>query len=120
MEESPPYCREAREDLAAIHLAVTRAAEGGVPLRGDELQALIVLLRGHVELLLPAVSAGVGRLWRGGIEWYNADMRLAAVRRRLENGPGSGLSSAQQHVVQLARDVAWMLEVTAVPEGDSW
>jgi len=96
-------------DRAVIQQTIDRALVEGPPPPYEVLLELEDLLRGHIQQLLPAAEAAVGRLWRGGTAWWNAKTTLDAISEDVGRGLGEGLISAQKHVARLARHCRWLL-----------
>lgn len=101
-----------RIDVDEINRTIRDALADTPPRRYEELTELEELLRGHIQLLLPAAEAAVAELWRGSVQWYDGSTRLSNIRRHLEQGLGDGLRSAQRHVAHLAHSCTWLLEQT--------
>lgn len=109
---APPDTTPPGRDTAREAAREALATEDGPLPRHDTLTDLRDRLLRHITALLPPASVRVSRMWQGGCDWYGAALRLDAIRERLTTGPGEGLASAHQHVLQLARDVEWLLART--------
>lgn len=106
--DSIPPAETAPVDLEMIRATVDRAlAQGPVPPH-RELVELEELLRGHIGMLLPLAETAVGKLWRGGVEWYGKRAWLDIARDRVGMGLGHG-TAAHTHIRLLGHDCRALL-----------
>lgn len=70
---------------------------------GAELEALTLLLRGHLELLIPEVEAAASRMPSNDIPRYCALACLGEARQRLRESPSPVPGGAIAHARRLAR-----------------
>ncbi|MEV4858907.1 DUF6415 family natural product biosynthesis protein [Streptomyces ossamyceticus] len=81
-------------------------ADGGAALSDAEIDTLRLQLRGHIELLIPAVESAAAHLPVGGVEGTRVRARLIAARSALGLGwPGDSRLVRLSVVVKLARSV---------------
>ncbi|MFB6567376.1 DUF6415 family natural product biosynthesis protein [Streptomyces noursei] len=96
-------------DVMTMRRTIDRALDlRSTPLEPHDLEDLALLLRGHINLLLPDVQAATDKLWPGNIEWSRSMGRLCTIRFHCEQSIEASMLPA--HVTRLARDCGWLLE----------
>ncbi|SHL76385.1 DUF6415 family natural product biosynthesis protein [Streptomyces yunnanensis] len=98
-------------DVETMRRTIDRAlALRSTPLELEELEDLTLLLRGHINLLLPSAQAATDKLWPGSIEWCCGMGRLSTVRFHCEQTIEASMLTAPVQVSRLAHDCQWLLE----------
>ncbi|MGW0823560.1 DUF6415 family natural product biosynthesis protein [Streptomyces sp. NPDC002845] len=93
-------------DVATMRAAVDRVlARGAEPLSDEDLETLRRQLRGHIQLLIPAVERAAVRLPRGHRARDRALCCVGEARVRLRLGRGDTLFVRVSVVHRLARSV---------------
>ncbi|MGI5136520.1 MULTISPECIES: DUF6415 family natural product biosynthesis protein [unclassified Streptomyces] len=95
-------------DLETMRAAVDRLLDPdsvpeALPPALDDLDALTLLLRGHLDLLMPAVDQLARKLSKNSIPRYCALACIGEARSRLREQPSSALGGALAHARRLAR-----------------
>ncbi|MGW2781055.1 DUF6415 family natural product biosynthesis protein [Streptomyces populi] len=98
LTETPP-------DVTTMRATVSRLLSAGAPPEAGELETLTLLLRGHIEVLIPDVQAVADRMPENDIPRYCALACIGEARRKLTIEPGPGLSNQLAHARRLARVV---------------
>jgi hypothetical protein len=77
-------------DLTAMREAAAQlpAEGGGIPLSDDDLEALRLQLRAHLQMLIPAVEAAAANLPEGGDARKRANAAVFIAREWLRLGRG--------------------------------
>jgi hypothetical protein len=75
------------------------------PVSGDELETLVLTLRGHIRVLVPEVEALAGRYPKGDIPAGVAYACVGEARMRLRIGVGQSTAVKASLVWKLARSV---------------
>ncbi|MGW2936905.1 DUF6415 family natural product biosynthesis protein [Streptomyces sp. NPDC001156] len=104
----PSAVDQAPPDLATMREAVDRlldpdAVPVALPPAPDELEALTLQLRGHLDLLMPTVEELAARLGKNSIPRYCALACVGEARLRLKEEPSSAIGGALAHARRLAR-----------------
>ncbi|MEU1596226.1 DUF6415 family natural product biosynthesis protein [Streptomyces sp. NPDC005708] len=100
-DQTPP-------DLVTMRAAVDRlldpdAVPVALPPAPDELEALTLQLRGHLDLLMPTVDELAARLGKNSIPRYCALACVGEARLRLKEQPSTALGGDLAHARRLAR-----------------
>ena len=91
-------------DIAAMRKTAAPTLDTGAALpRYDDLQDTVLLLRGHLNLLVPEIEGLARALPDGHPMRAPALVAAAHARVQLDAGPGPGLVSAANHAKALAR-----------------
>ncbi len=80
-------------------------AQGTAFPRYDDLQDMLLLLRGHLALIVPETEALARSLCDRHTAHGPALAAVASARERLTAGPGSGPVSAVEHARSLAHEL---------------
>jgi hypothetical protein len=99
--EAPPDITTMREsvDIALIDIRDSEAVGG------DQLETLVLTLRGHIEVLLPEVEALAGRLPKDDIPARVAIACMSEAREKLRIGIGQSTTLKVSLIWKLARSV---------------
>ncbi|WP_221505353.1 DUF6415 family natural product biosynthesis protein [Streptomyces eurocidicus] len=73
-------------------------------------------MRRHRDALLPGARGHVDDMWRGSLEWYRSRSTLDRVESSGDHPLGSAVLGDLTHVMQLARDCRWLLELHSTAE----
>lgn len=93
-------------DIETMRAAVAQLLAEDAPLPShDDLQTVILQLRGHLMLLVPEVEDLAGRLPDDDVLGKLAKVGIGKARRRLDDLPGLTLPLAVRHAQHLARSV---------------
>ncbi|WP_267242580.1 DUF6415 family natural product biosynthesis protein [Streptomyces sp. PR69] len=84
------------------------APDAEFPVR-DALKELILLYRGNLELLIPAVEKSAFSLPRGHDARFYALHGAGEARRKLDHAPGRDVPRLAAHAERLARSVVCLL-----------
>ncbi|MFE5868306.1 DUF6415 family natural product biosynthesis protein [Streptomyces roseifaciens] len=110
MDSSP--ARTGCVDADAVQRSIDQALTiRSSPLQRDDLARLGAALRRHKKVLLPKVHEHVDNMWRGSLEWYQSRSTLDRVASFSDYHLGSAALGDITHVMQLARDCQWLLEL---------
>ncbi|MFF2811353.1 DUF6415 family natural product biosynthesis protein [Streptomyces sp. NPDC058000] len=97
-------------DIETMRRTIDRAVVlRSKPLEPEELEDLVLLLRGHSNPLLPGAQAATDVLWRGSLEWSRGMGRHGTIRFHCEQSLGTDALLAHVQISQLARDFQWLL-----------
>lgn len=102
---------EAPLDLETMRAAVRRllAEDAELP-TVEELQTLILQLRGHIMLLIPEVEKATGGLPEDDVPRACALACIGEARMRLNLEPGRSLPAGIAHAQRLARSVNALID----------
>lgn len=93
-------------DIATMRDSANRMLANSAPLPSyDDLQTVILLLRGHLMLLVPEVEVLASRLPDDDVLGKVARAGVSEARRHLDELPSSNLPRAVGHAQRLARSV---------------
>jgi hypothetical protein len=93
-------------DIETMRTSVRRLlAENAVQPGADDLAALTLTLRGHMELLIPEVESIAGRLPEDHIPRYCALACVGEARTKLRTGPHPGTGGGIPYARRLARSL---------------
>ncbi|MEW2030616.1 DUF6415 family natural product biosynthesis protein [Streptomyces roseifaciens] len=115
MDSSPAHagCVDVDKVQRSIDQALTFRSS---PLRRAELEELGAVLSRHRDALLPGAQEHVDNMWRGSLEWYRSRSTLDRVASSGGYLLGSAVLGDITHVMQLARDCRWLLELHLAAE----
>ncbi|MEU5186826.1 DUF6415 family natural product biosynthesis protein [Streptomyces klenkii] len=115
MDSSPAHA--GCVDVDKVHRSIDQALTfRSSPLRRQQLEELGAALRQHKDALLPRAQEHVDNMWRGSLEWYQSRSTLDRVVSSGGYLLGSAALGDITHVMQLARDCRWLLELHARAE----
>ncbi|MEU7384943.1 DUF6415 family natural product biosynthesis protein [Streptomyces sp. NPDC042207] len=93
-------------DLATMRATVRRLlADDAEPPSPDDLDTLMLRLRGHIMVLIPVVESAASRMPKDDVPRACAQACIGEARMRLGLEPGRGLPAGIAHAQRLARSV---------------